>query len=66
MAQNPKLKVILIREGALVNKTNMKVLTDLAAIGGYQLWIEKFQEEASSDGLHITDGHISHVNGNPV
>lgn len=66
MAQNPKLKVILIREGALVNKANMKVLTDLAATGGYQLWIERFQEEPSSDGLHITDGHISHVNGKAV
>lgn len=66
MAQNPKLKVILIREGALVNKANMKVLTDLAASGGYQLWIERFSETPGEDSLHITDGHISHVNGKPV
>lgn len=66
MAQNPSLRVIIIREGALINRANFQVIADLAAENEYQLWVEKFQEEPSASGLHITDGHISHVNGKPV
>jgi DNA repair exonuclease SbcCD ATPase subunit len=66
MAQNPGLHVILIREGALINKANTKVILDAAKAGGYQCWIEKFQEDASSEGIHIFDGSIVAVNGKEV
>lgn len=66
MAQNPGLRVILIREGALINKANTKVILEAAKAGGYQCWIEKFSSDPQDDGLHITDGHISHVNGKEV
>jgi hypothetical protein len=66
MAQNPKLKIILIREGALMNRANIAMLADLARENGFQVWMEKFQEEPGSKGLHITDGSVSHVDGQPV
>lgn len=58
MSQNPHLRIVIIREGALMNQANLKMLSDLAAEKGYQLWIEKFQEEAGAEGLHIVDGAI--------
>ena len=66
MSQNPALKIILIREGALMNRANLAMIAELGKERGYQLWIECFREEPGSNGLHITDGAISHVNGEPV
>lgn len=66
MSQNPDLKVIIIREGALINKSNLNSISKLAEDKGYQIWIEKFQEEPGGEGLHIIDGNISHVDGELV
>ena len=66
MSQNPGLKIIIIREGALMNSANLAMLSDLAAENGYQLWIEKFQESKSDTGLHIVDGSIEFEDGAPV
>ena len=66
MAQNPTLKVIFVREGALISRSNLAVLQDLADKKGYQLWIEKFQEEAGSTGLHIVEGHVEQIDGKPA
>jgi DNA repair exonuclease SbcCD ATPase subunit len=66
MAQNPELKVIFVREGALVSRSNLAVLTKLAEEHDMQVWIEQFSEEPHDDSLHITDGHISHINGEPA
>jgi len=66
MSQNPALKIIIIREGALMNKENLRLMVDLATERGYQLWIEKFQEEASDIGFHIIDGAIAFEDGEAV
>jgi recombinational DNA repair ATPase RecF len=66
MRANPKLKLILVREGALLNKANLKVICDAAKDGGYQLFLEKFQEEPSDSGIHIEDGAITHIDGTKV
>jgi recombinational DNA repair ATPase RecF len=66
MRGNPKLPIILVREGALLNKANLKAIVDAAKEGNYQIWIEKFQEEPGAVGLHIEDGSITHVDGQPI
>lgn len=66
MSQNPNLKIIIIREGALMNQANLKMLSDLAAENDFQLWIERFQEEPGNTGLHIVDGSITHEDGKPI
>lgn len=63
MAQNPQLKIVMVREGALVNRANLAMMAELAASRGYQLWIEKFQEEPSDTGLHIVDGAVAFEKG---
>lgn len=40
MAANPKLKVIRIQDGALLDDASMKILADMAAASDYQVWIE--------------------------
>lgn len=66
MSQNPGLKIIIIREGALMNTANLAMISKLAADRGFQLWIEKFQEEASGVGFHIVDGAIAFEDGEAV
>lgn len=63
MSQNPGLRIVIIREGALMNSANLKMISDLAADSGYQLWIEKFQEKPSDVGFHIVDGAIAFEDG---
>lgn len=66
MSQNPELKIVIIREGALMNSANLAMIAKLAAERGFQVWIERFQEEPSSVGLHIIDGAIAFEDGEPV
>ena len=66
MRSNPKLKIILIREGALINRANTEALCELAEERGYQLWMEKFSEDVSEKGIHISDGEIVAVDGKEV
>lgn len=66
MRSNPKLKIILIREGALINRANTEALCELAKERGYQLWMEKFSEDVSEKGIHISDGEIVAVDGKEV
>ena len=66
MSQNPGLKIIIIREGALMNTANLALISKLAADRGFQLWIEKFQESPSDIGFHIIDGAIAFEDGDAV
>jgi DNA repair exonuclease SbcCD ATPase subunit len=66
IAQNPQLGVIFVREGALINDSNLAVIAKVAQDAGMQLWIEKFQPEAGSAGLHIVEGLVNQVDGKPA
>jgi hypothetical protein len=66
MSQNPTLKIVIVREGALMSSANIKLLSDLAAENGFQVWIEVMRESPSSEGLHIVDGAIAFEDGQPV
>jgi len=66
MSQNPELKIILIREGALINSANMAMLAEMAAADGYQVWVEKFMEKPSDEGLHIIDGAVAFEDGQEI
>lgn len=61
MAQNPKLKVILLRDGSLFDSKNMNVIEELAAENGYQVWVEKV-DDSGKVGIVIEDGMVKTVN----
>ena len=60
IAMNPELKVLLIRDGSLLDKTNLKLIQDMAFDSGHQIWIERVStgEECS---IIIEDGNIKEV-----
>jgi len=61
MASNPKLKVILIRDGSLLDADNLKVIEEMARDKDFQVWIEKV-DDTGKLGIYIEDGEVKSIN----
>lgn len=60
LALNPKLKVMLIRDGSLLDSDSLEVLKQLAVQSDAQLWIEKVGGIGTElPGVVIEDGAVS-------
>ncbi|MEN6334232.1 MAG: hypothetical protein ABFE01_08215, partial [Phycisphaerales bacterium] len=57
MALNPKLRVLLIRDGSLLDEDSMKILAETAAANDTQVWIEVVRTD-SSVSVVIEDGAV--------
>lgn len=62
MAANPKLRVIRIQDGSLLDDTSMQVITDMARDHDMQVWMEKV-DSTGKVGIVIEDGEVVAVNG---
>ena len=58
LAQNPKLRIMLIRDGSLLDSESMKALEQIAADRDAQVWIERV-DESGEVGVVIEDGAIA-------
>ena len=63
MTLNPKLRVIRVRDGSLLDEDSLKLLETMAKDQDYQVWIEKV-ESSGRVGIYLEDGHVESVNGN--
>jgi chromosome segregation ATPase len=73
MRLNPHLKIILIRDGSLLDSYGLKEIAELAGSHGYQCWIETVAEPQIIDGkehypcgIYISEGMIEAINGQKV
>lgn len=57
MAANPKLRVLRIKDGSLLDDDAMKLLAEMAAAEDYQLWIEVVRADESV-GFIMEDGVV--------
>jgi DNA repair exonuclease SbcCD ATPase subunit len=57
MAMNPKLKVLLIRDGSLLDESNLKIISKMAEKNESQVWIERVGEGKECQ-IIIEDGMI--------
>lgn len=57
MALNPKLRVIFVRDGSLLDAAGLKTIADLAAKNDYQCWLEDARSTDPS-AIEIVDGGI--------
>jgi thymidine kinase len=62
MAQNPRLKVILIREGSFIDSDGVDMLRQIAEERGFQIWMEKV-ESTRPGAIVIEDGAIKGIVG---
>lgn len=60
MALNPKLRVIRIVDGSLLDSENMQLIKSMAKEQDYQVWIEMV-DESGKMGIQIEDGQIKEM-----
>lgn len=58
MALNPKLKVIRIMDGSLLDADSMKAIAKMAEASDYQVWVERVAD-GSDVGVVIEDGEVA-------
>jgi DNA repair exonuclease SbcCD ATPase subunit len=61
VAKNPDLRVVLIRNGSLLDSSNFKMIEEIADKKDYQVWIEKV-DESGDVGIYIEEGEVKKVN----
>jgi len=61
MATNPKLRMIQIRDGSLLDKENLKVIGEMTKDKDFQAFVEKV-DETGKVGIYIEDGEINKIN----
>ena len=57
MALNPKLRIIRVRDGSLLDEDSLKLLSGMADSEDFQVWIERV-DSSGKVGFVIEDGHI--------
>lgn len=58
MALNPKLRVIRILDGSLLDADNMALITEMAAAADFQVWVERI-EDFTAAAVVIEDGAVA-------
>jgi DNA repair exonuclease SbcCD ATPase subunit len=61
MAKNPKLRVIRIRNGSLLDEDNLAILAEMAREEDFQVWIERV-DSSGKVGIVMEDGMVKTVN----
>lgn len=59
LALNPKLKVLLVRNGNALDEDSMKLVADLASAADAQVWMEYVTRDAGAVSVMIEDGHVA-------
>jgi DNA repair ATPase RecN len=57
MSMNPKLRIIRIMDGSLLDNSNMEIIKNMATDSDFQIWIEKV-DESGKIGIYIEDGEL--------
>lgn len=58
LAMNPTLRVLLVRDGSLLDEDNLKLLADMAEEAGAQVWVERVGAGAEVSVV-IEDGTVA-------
>jgi len=59
IAMNPTLRVMLIRDGSLLDDGNLRMIAEMAKEGGHQIWIERVGEGEECQVI-IEEGEIAY------
>jgi hypothetical protein len=57
MAGSPKLPVVLIRDGSLLDEDGLRLVAEMADARGAQVWIERVSN-AGNIGIVLEDGYV--------
>lgn len=59
MMGNPKIRIVRIMEGSLLDSDAMKVVADMAKDNDFQVWLEVVNDGDAKTGVLIEDGHVA-------
>lgn len=62
IASAPKLRVMLVRDGSLLDDEGEKILADMAAAHDFQLWVEAV-DTSGTVGIVLEDGAVIAIDG---
>jgi len=65
MALNPKLRVLLVKDGEKFDTASWAVVTESATQNDFQIWVEQM-DESGEVGVYIEAGEIKAVDGKEV
>ncbi len=60
LSLNPKLRIMLIRDGSLLDSRGLEMLAEMAETNDAQIWIERVSD-GEPVGIVIEDGRIAEV-----
>jgi len=60
LALNPTLKVLLIRNGNMLDEDSLKLVAEQAAAANAQIWCEWVTKDAADVQVMIVDGEVAH------
>ena len=58
IALNPKIRVLLIRDASLLDKTSLRLVAQMAEAADCQVWLERVAGDGET-GIVIEDGHVA-------
>lgn len=61
MAANPRLRIVLIKDGSLLDPKSRELVAQMAAERQYQVWVE-YVDTTGGVGIVLEDGEIKQVN----
>jgi DNA repair exonuclease SbcCD ATPase subunit len=61
MAANPRLRVLRIKEGSMLDADGLRLVADMAKTHGFQVWLERV-DSTGKVGVVIEDGTVVAVN----
>lgn len=65
MKANPKIRVIRIKDGSLLDDDSLRLVAEMAKASGYQVWVERV-DMTGKIGVVIEDGSVVSVDGQPA
>ena len=61
MASNPRLRVLRIRDGSLLDDTSMAAIAEMAEANDFQVWVEARRYLGRRVGFVVEDGTVRHA-----
>ncbi|WP_353268992.1 hypothetical protein, partial [Gemmatimonas sp.] len=65
MALSPKLRVLIVREGSLLDSKSLDMLAEMAAAQDFCVLVEQV-DESGDVGVYIEEGRVAAINGERV
>jgi regulator of replication initiation timing len=65
MAINPKLRIMRIKDGSLLDDSSLAIIAEMAQAQDFQVWLESVSTTGKV-GIYLSDGEVAAINDEPL